>query len=647
MCSICGMVDFRQDFDEVLNCNILRSMGASMLHRGPDQQGTYFSSGEIFLGLQHNRLAVIDVENGLQPMSAVLNGIKYTIVYNGEIYNTAELRDEITAELFRRTGKAPEFTTSCDTEVVLYSYITWGEDCPCKLNGIFAFAVFKEQIGAARSGDAPRQSLFLARDRFGVKPLYYCWVNERRTFLFSSEIKGLLCHPAVRAQMDRYGLWQLFYLTPVTLHGTTLFKQIYEVQPAYSASIDCTYSCGDRREFPKLYSRKYWLMEAGRFSGEREDAVRVTRELIEDAVRRQLVSDVPLCVFLSGGLDSSVIAALAVKAYRESGRQLATYSFEYEGNRENFQSTLFQPQGDDEYALYLANVLGTDHTVLTAPTEMVAGLLYDAVLARDFPGQADIDSSLLYFCSQVKKLHTVAMSGECSDEIFGGYPWFYRPEMLERDFYPWIHDPKMRISLLRQEIARADEGYEFLSRMYHEFVAKCPGLSDDSPAMALSRKATWLSANYFMTNLLERKDRMSMYSAVEVRVPFADHRLIEHVYNVPWEYKFDPSEGVGEKSLLRSAVRDLLPDKILRRKKSPYPKTHHPAYEERITAMLGERLARPESVLHELLDRTKLENVLRGENVTWFGQLMSRPQLIAWLYQVDVWFDEYNIDLAL
>ena len=178
-------------------------------------------------------------------------------------------------------------------------------------------------------------------------------------------------------------------------------------------------------------------------------------------------------------------------------------------------------------------------------------------------------------------------------------------------------------------------------------VAKCPGLSDDSPAMALSRKATWLSANYFMTNLLERKDRMSMYSAVEVRVPFADHRLIEHVYNVPWEYKFDPSEGVGEKSLLRSAVRDLLPDKILRRKKSPYPKTHHPAYEERITAMLGERLARPESVLHELLDRTKLENVLRGENVTWFGQLMSRPQLIAWLYQVDVWFDEYNIDLAL
>ena len=647
MCSICGMIDFRQEFDEVLNCKILQNMGATMLHRGPDQQGIYFSSGKVFTGLQHNRLAVIDIENGLQPISAILNGVKYTIVYNGEIYNAAELREEILTELFKRTGKYPEFMTNCDTEVVLYSYIVWGEDCPCKLNGIFAFAVFKEQIGDTLSGDAPRQSIFLARDRFGVKPLYYCWINDHKTFLFSSEMKGLLRHPDVRAQMDQYGLWQLFYLTPVTLHGSTLFKNIHEIQPAYSVSIDCTHSYGDYGEVPKMYSRKYWLIEAKRFTGEREDAIRVTRELLEDAVRRQLVSDVPLCVFLSGGLDSSVIAALAAKAYQEIGEQLSTYSFEYEGNKESFHSTLFQPQGDDEYALYLADYLGVNHTVLTAPTEYIAEFLYDAVIARDFPGQADIDSSLLYFCSQVKILHTVAMSGECSDEIFGGYPWFYRPEMLERDFYPWIHDPKVRIGLLRDEIAKADEGYEFLSRIYHEFIAKCPGLSDDSPSMAASRKATWLSTNYFMTNLLERKDRMSMYSAVEVRVPFADHRLVEHVYNVPWEYKFEEHSGVGEKSLLRNAMRDILPDKILWRKKSPYPKTHNPAYEARVTAMLGERLERPESVLHELLDPNQLQKIFRSENTTWFGQLMSGPQLIEWLYQVDVWFEEYGIDLSL
>lgn len=642
MCSICGMIDFRQDFDEVLNCNILRKMGMSLDHRGPDQQGMYFSTGEVFTGLQHNRLAVIDVENGLQPMSALWNGVKYTIIYNGEIYNAPELRAEIQTELFRRTGKRFSFETACDTEVVLYSYIVWGEDCPCRLNGIFAFAVFQEQLDD-RGGAAPKQSLFLARDRFGVKPLYYIWIHEHETFLFASEMKALLRHPSVKAELDQYGLWQLFYLTPVTLHGSTLFKNIYEIQPAYSATLDCT-AYGSR---PKMYSRRYWQIEAGRFTGEREDAIRVTRELVQDAVRRQLVSDVPLCVFLSGGLDSSVLAALAAEQYREAGQQLATYSFEYEGNKQNFQSTLFQPQGDDEYAVYLAEYLSTRHTVLTAPTQSVADCLYDAVIARDFPGQADIDSSLLYFCSQVKMLHTVALSGECSDEIFGGYPWFYRPEMLERDFYPWIHDPKVRIGLLRDGITDAGEGYEFLSRLYHEFIAKCPGLSDDSPRMAASRKATWLSVNYFMTNLLERKDRMSMYSAVEVRVPFADHRIIEHVYNVPWEYKFEEHNGVGEKSLLRNAMRDILPDKILWRKKSPYPKTHNPAYEELVLSMLRDRLARPDCILHELIDPEKLRLVLAGNNATWFGQLMSRPQLIAWLYQLDVWFDEYNIALNL
>lgn len=645
MCSICGMIDFRREYDEVLNCNILRNMGNSMVRRGPDQQGSYFSSGEVFAGLQHNRLAVIDVENGLQPMSAIIGGYKYTIVYNGEIYNAPELRKEISIELYKRTGRPVTFETECDTEAVLYSYIVWGEDCPSKLNGIFAFAIFKEELSPAQGG-APRQSLFLVRDRFGVKPLYYAWINDRRTFLFASEIKGILKHPSVKSQIDKYGLWQLFYLTPVTLHGTAIFKNIYEVQPAYSVNIDCTHASDKFSEAPRMAMRKYWLLEAKRFEGEQEDAIRITREILEDAVRRQLVSDVPLCIFLSGGLDSSVIAGLAAKICREYGERISTYSFEYEGNKESFQSSLFQPQGDDEYAVYLADYLNTDHTVLTAPTDKVAELLYDAVMARDFPGQADIDSSLLYFCSQVKLRHTVAMSGECSDEIFGGYPWFYRPEMLERDFYPWIHDPKVRIGLVRGELAKADEGYEFLSRMYHEFIAKCPGLSDDSPSMALSRKATWLSANYFMTNLLERKDRMSMYSAVEVRVPFSDHRLIEHVFNVPWEYKYEEGSAIGEKMLLRKALEDILPDKILYRKKSPYPKTHNPAYEARVREMLAGRLARPESAVREIIDPARLDDVMHGGNITWFGQLMARPQLLAWLYQLDVWFDEYKIDIV-
>ena len=282
--------------------------------------------------------------------------------------------------------------------------------------------------------------------------------------------------------------------------------------------------------------------------------------------------------------------------------------------------------------------------VLTAPTERVAGLLGDAVRARDLPGQADIDSSLLYFCSRVKELHTVALSGECSDEIFGGYPWFYRPEMLQRDFFPWLHDPRVRISLLRPEIAFAEEGYHVLSEAYRASIASAPVLEEDSEEMRRSRIACWLSTKYFMANLLERKDRMSMYSGVEVRVPFGDHRILELVYNIPWKYKM---ENGHEKSLLREAMHSYLPEEILWRKKSPYPKTHNPAYESLVREMLRVRMEREGSVIREMIDRDRLASLLDGGNLTWFGQLMSRPQMYAWLYQFDVFCEMYRVSFVL
>ncbi|MBQ2256125.1 MAG: asparagine synthase C-terminal domain-containing protein, partial [Clostridia bacterium] len=350
-----------------------------------------------------------------------------------------------------------------------------------------------------------------------------------------------------------------------------------------------------------------------------------------------------LAVLLSGGLDSSAITAVAAKALGAQGARLSTYSFEYEGNREHFRSTLFQPQGDDAYAAQLAAELGTDHTVLTAPTEAVASALPLAMRARDLPGQADIDSSLLWFCSKIKSRHTVLLSGECSDEIFGGYPWFYRPEMLARDFFPWLHDPMARISLFTDSITHKAQGYEFLREVCRKSQADCPVLEGECAEDRTARIATWLSTRYFMANLLARKDRMSMYSAVEVRVPFSDHRIIEYVFNVPWRIKF--GNGV-EKSLLRHAMSDYLPSRVLWRKKSPYPKTHNPAYERAVRAMLDERLARPDGFLAHYLDRARLSSLLDGENATWFGQLMARPQLIAWLCQLDDWFCEYNVILT-
>ena len=606
MCSICGMIDNSKRPDEKL----ISIMGSTMKSRGPDATEQY---SDDFACLHHNRLAVMDVHNGRQPMSASFAGKSYVIVYNGEIYNCPELRFEL-------LKRGATFKTNCDTEVVLWSYIIYGEDCPKMLNGIFSFAVY----------DIKEKKVFFARDRLGVKPFFYCDLSDE--FVFASEIKALLKHPKVSSKVDKEGLWQLIFLTPVTLGGRSVFKDIKELKPA---------ECGT---FSKdgLKIKNYWKLEAKVFTDSADDAAEKTAFLLSDAVKRQTVSDVPLCTFLSGGLDSSVLTALAAEIYRKNGEVLSTYSFEYEGNKQNFKKSLFQPQGDDDFAIYLSEWLGTDHAVLTAPNKTVAKALISATEARDFPGQADIDSSLLYFCSEVKKRHTVALSGECADEIFGGYPWFYRSEMLYRDFFPWIHAPLERAKLFNESFSLASEGYEYLSNEYKKFIRSCPTLPSDSESMKTSRIATCLSVQYFMTSLLERKDRMSMYSGLEVRVPFADHRILEYVYNVPWEIKFE--NGV-EKALLRRAMKDWLPDKILYRKKSPYPKTHNPLYKQLVTDMLKMRLSK-KGILSDVLEKEVLRDVLSGEDVTWFGQLMSTPQLIAWLIQFDYWAEKYNVDFV-
>lgn len=604
MCSICGIYDYRG-----ADTGDIAPMNRVLAHRGPDATGEY-RHGRVTLG--HNRLAVIDPANGAQPMHAEYKGKRYSIVYNGEIYNAPALRSALAGE-----GIRPR--TECDTELVLYSYILYGESAPCHLNGIFAFCVYDEEA----------DTLFFARDRLGVKPLFYA--EHKGRFYFASEQKSILEGSGMPARLTHDGLFELLYLSPVTLPGSGVFGGIYAVPPAYCGKVTA--------EGVRLW--RYWELEATEPSGGRDGAIENTRLLLTDAIKRQLVSDVPLATLLSGGLDSSIISAVAAAEYKKEGRTLSTYSFEYEDNR-SYAPTLFQPNRDDDYAERLAAWLGTDHTVLTAPTDTVAALLCEAARIRDLPGQADIDSSLLYFSERIKARHTVVLSGECADEIFGGYPWFYRPEMLARDHFPWIHDPTVRASLFLPDIARTEEGVERLRELTRAAIAATPLGGYETPEDRTAKIATYLSVNYFMTNLLERKDRMSMAHGLEVRVPFADHRILEYIYNVPIAFK---REGGVEKALLRNAMRGILPDFILTRKKSPYPKTHNPRYEERVRAMLRARLEAPDSRLAPLLDRRRLDAMLAGEDATWFGQLMARPQLIGWLVQLDAFLSEYRVEL--
>ena len=606
MCSICGEVNFLSPSDKFLRFETVKKMNGVMKHRGPDDSDI-FTDECVCLG--HNRLSVMDIENGHQPMSVVYGNKKYTIVYNGEIYNCDEIKKDI-------QKRGIELKTDCDTEIVLYAYVIYGQDCPKYLNGIFAFCVYDGE------------SVFLARDRFGVKPLYYSIKGD--TLIFASEIKAMLENPLISTNVDKHGLWEILYLSPNFVSGKSVFCDILELSAATCLFFD-------------KYKRKkwkYWEIKAFPYFKDRKYAIEKTRYLVSDAIRRQMVSDVPLCSLLSGGLDSSVVSAVGQEYCKERGTVLDTYSFEYEGNKEDFKSSLFQPEKDDDFALYVAECLGTNHTVLTCPTDDLSRELTKATYFRDLPGQADIDSSLLYFCNKIKEKHTVGLSGECSDEIFGGYPWFYRPKMLYSDFFPWIHQPRLRASLFRDNVSNSDEGYEYIRSIYKKSFEECPVLEDDTEEMKTSRRASYLSVNYFMTSLLQRKDRMSMASGVEVRVPFADHRIFEFVFNVPWEYKFE--NGV-EKSLLRNSMVGYLPDKILWRKKSPYPKTHNPKYLEAVVNMLKKRL-KSGSYLNEVLDKNELEKMLNS-SITWFGQLMSAPQMVAWLIQFDYWMEKYKINL--
>ena len=609
MCSISGVMG--GDMRPMERLKIAGAMNEALAHRGPDQNGIYFN-GEV--ALAHNRLSVIDPANGRQPMTRTDGRGSFTILYNGELYNTAELRRELTALGYI-------FETNCDTEALLYAYMAWGEGCLPRLNGIFAFVVY----------DEGRRALFLARDRLGVKPLF--WAQAHGALVFASEIKALFRHPGIRPRVSREGLWQVVFLLPARIPGTGVFRGVEELQPGW---------CLEYTAEGGVKAHAYWQLQAHEHTESPADTVAHVRELVRDSIVRQLVSDVPLCALLSGGLDSSAICAVAAEHLRGRGELLDTYSFEYEDNRLYFKETSFQPNSDDEYAAYVAEQIGSRHTVLTAGQRDIAALLDSAVDFRDLPGQADVDSSLLYYCRQIKGRHTVGLSGECADEIFGGYPWFRSPPE-ELAGFPWLYSPGMRAQLFRPDAIHADDGVGWTRDVFRRSVQDCPALPGETGRELVLRQTAYLSMMYFMHQLLERKDRMSMASALEVRVPFADHRIAEYVYNIPWGIK--QRDGV-EKAVLRDAMQGIVPDRVLTRRKSPYPKTHNPVYEQIVTAKLNERLRDPHSALHALLRAEVIGDLNALDNITWFGQLMGRPQLIAYLLQLDHWFTEYRVELV-
>ena len=612
MCAISGIIRFGGLDTEPAAA--ARKMAAVLKRRGPDDDGYYISPKSEAL-LVHTRLAVIDPENGAQPMLYAEGGRRLALVYNGELYNTAELRALLEA-------RGHKFSTNTDTEAVLRAYAEWGADCLSRMNGIFAFAVW----------DEASRSLFIARDRIGVKPFYYTLYNG--ALYFASEIKGLLSC-GVPAELDAEGVREIMLLGPAIPCGSGVFKGVFELKPAECAVYD---EHGLRKHI-------YWDYGCEGGTSESFDEVKEhVRSLVTDAITRQTVSDVPLCTFLSGGLDSSLISSVTARRFAEQGRRLHTFSVEYRDNAKYFKAGKFQPNSDDEYIQIMAKYLGTEHHRVIIDTPELVEALYTSTEARDLPGMADVDSSLLLFCKKVREFSTVALSGECADEIFGGYPWYRDKDIRMTDGFPWSQSTAYRAGLTRREFVPNEKAaQEYVYAKYLDTIgrAESEGLP---PLEKRMREMMRLNMEWFMQTLLVRKDRMSMYWGLEVRVPFCDHRIVEYLYRVPWEYK----DYLGrEKGLLREAMSSWLPEEVLWRKKSPYPKTHNPSYTAAVRERLREELSQTRCPVLDILDRSEIERLMQhGDHVQWYGQLMNDPQIMAYIIQINHWLKINNIALV-
>ena len=614
---MCGFVGFANLKENISSKTNIYNMNESISKRGPDEDGYYY---EEHVCLGHKRLIVVDPDGGKQPMSAMKDGNLYTIVYNGQLYNTKDLRSELEENGFT-------FDSYSDTEVLLKSFIFWKYDVVKKLNGIFSFAIWNSK----------KNELFLARDHFGVKPLFYTIYNN--TLVFASEIKALFKYPGIEAKLDEQSIAELFGIGPARTAGLGIFKNIYEIKPAHFGIFNEN----------GLHIERYWKLESKVHTDNLGKTCDNVRFLLEDSISRQLVSDVPLCTFLSGGLDSSIITLYASKYCKKHNLSpLNTYSVVYVDNDKNFVKTDFQPNSDNYYINLMSEKLNTNHHTVILDTPELASALEDAMIARDFPGMADVDSSLLLFCKNVKQNATVSLTGECADEIFGGYPWFFRADALNSNTFPWSIAITERQNLLNPQIASKVNLKNYIDYRYQESLNEVDILDEDSMETAEKRRISHLTLNWFMQTLLDRSDRMAMYNGFELRVPFCDYRLAEYVWNIPWEMK---ALHGREKGLLRYIMKDLLPEEIVDRKKSPYPKTWNPTYLATVKDMLTKIMNDSNAPINNLLNRNYILEILEtdGKAFTrpWFGQLMTGPQLMAYLCQVNMWLERYNPSIEI
>jgi asparagine synthase (glutamine-hydrolysing) len=549
---VCGIAGFVTVAPADGAVGILGRMADAIRHRGPDDFGFYHDS---WAHLGQRRLSIVDIQGGHQPMSCETGAL--WITFNGEIYNHAALRPAL-----ERAGH--RYKTRSDTETILHAYEEHGAECLRLFRGMFAFAIW----------DAKQQRLFCARDRLGIKPFYYYW--DGRLFAFASEIKALLEHPAISPALEEDLLPEVLAFGYVS-GDHTLFQNIRKLMPGHRMLLDLS------SPRPELRSERYWDIPAGGAEDEDlddEDWIDETRRRLEESVQLHLMSDVPLGVLLSGGLDSSAIAALA---QRETSSQVHTFAVGY------FEAEF----SENGYAQAVADFLGADHNSVIVELEPFFGILPKLIWQEDEP-IAWPSSVPLYFVSRLAAQQVkVVLTGEGSDELFAGYEryrwldvnqrWAERygrvPERARQTVREWIATSPLLGAGLRRKLRHTVLGREldfkslFIENFYCAFPsnAGCDNYMsywNARPDASSLARTLYADQKTYLVELLMKQDQMSMAASIESRVPFLDHPLVEFAARIPDRLKIC---GRTQKHILKAAVSDLLPRSIVHRKKRGFP----------------------------------------------------------------------------
>jgi len=612
MCGITGWVSYESDLTQ--RNSTVDAMTATMSCRGPDDSGTWLRR---HVALGHRRLAIIDLPGGKQPMSVTTPGGAVAMVYSGETYNFTELKEKL-------AGLGHRFETDSDTEVVLHGYLEWGDSVVDHLNGMYAFAIWDERD----------EKLVMIRDRMGIKPFYYYPTPDG--VLFGSEPKAILANPLAPKVVDTDGLRELMAFTKAP--GWSLWKGMREVEPGGIVTVD-------RRG---VRGRQYWKLDAAQHTDDEETTVARVRELMTDIVHRQLVADVPRCVLLSGGLDSSAITGIAAARLAEQGERLRTFSVDFLGQEENFKPDEMRDTADSPFIRDVAQLVGSAHKdVVLNPAELSDPEVRRTVItARDIPaGLGDMDTSLYLLFKAIRGESTVALSGESADEVFGGYRWFHDGTAKNTETFPWLAFQTALTSergmQLTQEVRDKLDLQSYTADQYATAVAEVDHLDGEGEEDRRMRTFCNLHLTRFVRMLLDRKDRASMAVGLEVRVPFCDHRLVEYVYNTPWSLKtFDGRE----KSLLRHATKHVLPQSVAQRVKSPYPSTQDPGYAAALQQQAKEVLAERDNPVFTLVDRDWVHGAVEMDAAGITPDVRHGLDRVLDLYH---WFDIYSPEIQL